>query len=152
MTAAVQTGGQRATSPRALTTVTDGERPGRASVQASANAVADLWASAWSRLTVEHPDLDDRWTSVEHGPAVARAMAAAGRESGRCLRLTTGDLAELDRRLRAWEASVLKALAAQDHARSERLCGDCGAENVDTVQPGLTGGRVCGRCLREVQS
>jgi hypothetical protein len=57
MTAAVQTGGQRATSPRALTTVTDGERPGRASVQASADAVADLWASAWSRLTVEHLDL-----------------------------------------------------------------------------------------------
>jgi uncharacterized protein YyaL (SSP411 family) len=57
-------------------------------------------------------------------------------------------VAELDRRLRAWEAAALKALAEQDHARSERLCLDCGDGDAETVLPALTSGRVCRRCLR----
>jgi hypothetical protein len=81
-------------------------------------------------------------------PPVARAQAAAGREAGRIQR-GAGDLGELERRLQTWEAEVLKALAAQDHARSERLCLDCGTGDVPTVAPGLTSGRVCSTCLRE---
>jgi hypothetical protein len=111
-------------------------------------SAADLWASAWARLASEHPDLEDRLAELERCPGVSRAMAAAGREAGRCQR-GDGDLAELERRLRAFEAAALKAIAAQDHARSERLCLDCGAADVPTVAPGLTSGRVCTRCLRE---
>jgi hypothetical protein len=111
-------------------------------------AVTALWAAAWGRLAAEHPDLDGRLASVEHVPAVARALAAAGREAGRCQR-GAGDLAELERRLSTWQASVLKALAARDQVRSVRLCIDCGDSDTPTIQPGLTGGRVCARCTRE---
>ncbi len=114
------------------------------------DVVAALWAESWARLAGEHPDLDDRWPTVERLPAVARAMAACGREASRCQR-GVGDLAELEIRLRAWELAVLKALAAADHAKSERLCLDCGGTDAkaETVLPGLTSGRVCRKCLRE---
>jgi len=128
---------------------TDGELPGSAPVRATATAVSALWAGAWNRLRAEYHNVDGRWPAIERLPAVARTLAAAGREAGRCQR-GTGDLDELDRRLRVFEAAVLKAMAAEDQARSERLCLDCGGTDAETetVLPGLTSGRVCRRCLR----
>jgi len=116
----------------------------------SDHSVSDLWKASWARLRTEHHDLDERWATIESCPSVARSMASAGREAGRVVR-GAGSLAELKNRLGKWEASVLKALAAQDHARSERLCLDCAGTDAETetVLPGLTSGRVCRKCLRE---
>jgi len=150
MSSAVQTGGLWATSTRALDTISDGEHSGRAWAAAACDAVAAHWGQSWGRLRTECPDIEDRWTTIERCPSVARTMAAAGRQAGRCQR-GPGDLSELETRLRAWEAAVLRALSAQDQAKSERLCGDCGAEDVSTVLPKLTGSRVCSRCLREAR-
>jgi hypothetical protein len=112
------------------------------------STVAALWSAAYQRLALEYLDIETRLPSVEQCPSVARVQAAAGREAGRIQR-GAGDLAELGRRLQTWEAEVLAAIAGQDSARSERLCIDCGAADVPTIQPGLTGGRICRRCLRE---
>lgn len=117
----------------------------------SSSAIAAVWSESWAHLASEIPDLEVRLPTVERQPGVARAMAAAGREAGRCQR-GAGDLAELERRLRAWENAVLQAMVAQDHARSERLCADCGAEDTPTISPGLTSGRICHACAREPRS
>jgi hypothetical protein len=111
-------------------------------------AVTALWAAAWQRLILEQLDVEERMSTVERVPAVARTLAAAGREAGRLSR-GEGSLDELGLRLRTWEAAVLEALAAADHARSLRRCLDCGAGDVPTIAVGLTGSRVCSTCLRE---
>jgi hypothetical protein len=113
--------------------------------------VQGLWSSAWSVLQAERPDLEGDLAALERAlPArhrsLARLEASAAREAARVLR-GQGSQDELAKRLQVWVDGVLEALAELDTARSERLCADCAAENVATVAPGLTGGRVCAGCL-----
>lgn len=115
-------------------------------------AVKAAWAASWSRLLAEYHDAEARLADLEHAEptrfrAIERLAGAAGREGGRVVR-GGGSATELDARLRQWERAVADALAGMDHAKSLRLCADCGEADTDTVLPGLTGGRVCARCLR----
>jgi hypothetical protein len=123
------------TTPRALAT------------GSAESKIAALWGEAWARLAVERPnDLEERLASLP--PAVLSLEASAARWSARVLK-GEADAIEVEAKIAEWADAVLAALAAQDHARSERLCLDCGAGDVPTVAPGLTGSRVCARCLRE---
>lgn len=118
-------------------------------------AVAKLWAAAWSRLeAAEHPNVEERLAELEHArPTRARSLdrlaSSAGRAAGRAIR-GEATLADVEGRLRAWSDGVLAALAELDHGRSVRLCADCAADDVATILPSLTGGRICQRCAREV--
>jgi len=110
----------------------------------SNDAIAALFSASWARLRSElGPDLD-----IPTCPSVRRAEAACGREAGRLAR-GQGDLAELEHRLRAFEVSVLTAIAARDDARSRKVCGHCGDHNVETTAPKLTGARTCMKCAGE---
>jgi hypothetical protein len=108
--------------------------------------VQALWAEAWARILEAFPDAEDRLRSLPH--AVGELEASAARWCGRVVREET-EIIEAEAKVAEWADAVLEALARQDHARSERLCSDCGAVDVSTVAPGLTGGRVCSKCLRE---
>jgi len=118
----------------------------------TAGAVAGAWAATWSRLAAAHGDLEGRLASLPRAGVVARLEASAGRQAGRAVRGGEAELEEFKARLARWEAAVANALAELDHARSLALCSDCGAAGVPTVAPGLTGGRVCQRCLRTANS
>jgi hypothetical protein len=111
------------------------------------------WSEAWSRLRAEHPDIEEKLAEIEQAcptraRTIERLVASAGRWSGRAVRGEASP-AELLKKLQVWQAAVLDALTELDHARAVRLCIDCGDSDVATVQPGLTSGRVCARCLRE---
>jgi hypothetical protein len=138
-------GGPVVTGSRHLCPATDGE-PGRSASVHVAAAVKAAWSAAWDRLRAECPDVEDRLASLP--AAVHRLEASAGRWGARVLR-GEADLLECEAKIADWADAVLGALAGLDQARSERLCIDCAADDVPTVAPGLTGGRVCARCLRE---
>ena len=80
-----------------------------------------------------YPDAGDRLADVElRLPFQAAAIAACERR---------GDAV-------GWEAAVVDAFAKVDSLRSYRVCGECGAANVPTLLPRLTGARRCAACIR----
>jgi len=92
------------------------------------------FTAAWNRILSTYPDAGERLADVElRLPFEAAAIAACERR---------GDAT-------AWEKAVLDSFAKVDTLRSFRVCGDCGVDDVCTLLPKLTGGRVCARCLRE---
>jgi hypothetical protein len=101
-------------------------------------------------LCASFPDAESRLAKLPHAGKVAKLEQSAARRGARVVR---GEIAISDfvARLREWENAAADALTKQDHTRSERLCLDCGAADVPTVSPGLTGGRVCSRCSREAR-
>jgi hypothetical protein len=110
--------------------------------------VHTMWAASWARILAEYPDAEARLAQLPRHGAVAQLEASAARWAARVAR-GEADAIELEAKLADWVDGVLGALASQDDARSRRLCIDCAADDVPTVAPGLTGGRVCARCLRE---
>jgi hypothetical protein len=140
----------RSTAPTC--TFSDGTGTSRAGATAASKAsettIAALWAAAWTLLCASFPDAEGRLTQLPHAGKVARLEASAARRGARVMR---GELAlsEFASRLREWSTAAADALTKQDHALSLRTCLDCGAADVPTVRPGLTGGRACSRCLRE---
>jgi hypothetical protein len=109
--------------------------------------VAELWAAAWERILGEHPDIEACLASLP--PAVQRLEASAARWAARVVR-GEADAIELEAKLQEFSDAVIAALASQDHARSQHLCGDCGTHDEQATLTGL-GNVVCRTCLREAQ-
>ena len=143
----------RSTAPTCVHTngVILGRARATAASKASETTIAALWAAAWTLLCASFPDAEGRLAQLPHAGKVARLEASAARRGARVIR---GEIAlsEFASRLREWSTSAADALTKQDHALSLRTCLDCGAADVPTVRPGLTGGRACSRCLREATS
>lgn len=136
---------------------TDGRGPGRTVDDSSTTAaIRAAWAASWQRLVGIHPDVELRLADLERshpstGRSLARLAGSAGRAFGRAVR-GEAPMAEAEARLMVWERAVLDALAELDTERSRALCLDCGAANVATVAPGLTGARICACCAGEASS
>ena len=145
MIAAVQMGRLRATYPRALANGSDGVPLGSASARAAENAVAELWAQAWSRLRAECPDLDERWASAERCPSVARTMASAGRCAGRVLRGEASP-SELLKKLLVWQVAVIDTLAVLATPDTTILTGRPGAFSTPSPHGRARGSSFLPRC------
>jgi hypothetical protein len=147
MTVAVQTGCALATTSLALDRVTDGARIGRIWAQTSAEGgIAALWREAWNRIRAEHDDFEARFASLPS--AVSRLEASAARWAARVLR-GQADAIEAEAKIADWADAVIAALAVQDHARSRRVCADCGTADARGIVTTGTG-RHCRRCLEGV--